>query len=394
MRLPAIRSPASFFATGVSIRLRDALFVTTASMLWRPSGPDARPRLAAFDPGGADRWMAGLFEFGSVTVPASEATALVETLAASDLLRLQSPDEIRVETATVPPRPILRVSSPPSEYPRYASRDRLEATLTFAYGGVEAGVWSTSPVLFDRDRHMAWRRDPAAERQALTRLQALGVRTFADWQGGGTRLDLAASMLPPLVAALVREGWKIEADGRIYRPAGSVTLNVRSGIDWFELHGSVDYEGMSADLPALLAAARRGESFVRLGDGSFGVMPADWLARHGRITALGVAETDHVRFASSQGALLDAWLATQPAVSCDETFARVRQELVSFKGVEAVEPPPSFRGTLRDYQSDALAWFEFLQTLRLWRLPGRRNGARQDGHGSRCPGSASRTATA
>ena len=168
-------------------------------------------------------------------------------------------------------------------------------------------------------------------------------------------------MLPPLVAALVREGWKVEADGRIYRPAGSVTLNVRSGIDWFELHGVVDYEGMSADLPALLAAARRGESFVRLGDGSFGVMPADWLARHGRITALGVAETDHVRFASSQGALLDAWLATQPAVSCDETFARVRQELVSFKGVEAVEPPPSFRGTLRDYQSDALAWFEFLR---------------------------------
>jgi len=317
--------------------------------------------LAPFDPGGADRWMAGLFEFGSVTVPASEATALVETLAASDLLRLQSPDEIRVETATVPPRPILRVSSPPSEYPRYASRDRLEATLTFAYGGVEAGVWSTSPVLFDRARHLAWRRDPAAERQALARLQALGVRTFADWQGGGTRLDLAASMLPPLVAALVREGWKVEADGRIYRPAGGVTLNVRSGIDWFELHGSVDYEGMSADLPALLAAARRGESFVRLGDGSFGVMPADWLARHGRITALGVAETDHVRFASSQGALLDAWLATQPAVSCDDTFARVRQELVSFKGVEAVEPPPSFRGTLRDYQGDALAWFEFLR---------------------------------
>ena len=358
---------AGYTVTGVVLRdgsehpFADALFVTTASMLWRPSGPDARPRLAAFDPGGANRWMAGLFEFGSVTVPASEATALVETLAASDLVRLQSPEEIRVETATVPPRPILRVSSPPAEYPRYASRDRLEATLTFAYGGVEAGVWSTSPVLFDRARHLAWRRDPAAERQALTRLQALGVRTFADWQGGGTRLDLAASMLPPLVAALVREGWKIEADGRIYRPAGSVTLNVRSGIDWFELHGSVDYEGMSADLPALLAAARRGESFVRLGDGSFGVMPADWLARHGRITALGVAETDHVRFASSQGALLDAWLATQPAVSCDETFARVRQELVSFKGVEAVEPPPSFRGTLRDYQADALAWFEFLR---------------------------------
>ncbi len=140
-----------------------------------------------------------------------------------------------------------------------------------------------------------------------------------------------------------------------------MTLDIRSGIDWFELHGSVDYEGVVADLPALLAAARRGESFVRLGDGTFGVMPADWLAQNERIAALGTADGDHVRFASSQVALLDAWLATQPAVSCDEAFARVRRELDRFDGVAAVKPPSTFRGVLRDYQTDALAWFAFLR---------------------------------
>ena len=93
--------------------------------------------------------------------------------------------------------------------------------------------------------------------------------------------------------------------------------------DWFELHGSVDYEGVVADLPALLAAARRGESFVRLGDGTFGVMPADWLAQNERIAALGTADGDHVRFASSQVALLDAWLSNAHSASSALTLSVV-----------------------------------------------------------------------
>ena len=340
----------------------EAMFLTSALILWRPEERGGRPRFAAFDPGGADRWMAGLLDLGEVTVPPSEAAALVETLATSDLTRVDSPEDLRVETGSVRPRPVVRISRPVSAYPGFGmSADRLDANVVFGYGGCEVDAWATQPVLFDRERRLAWRRDRDAERHAVARLQSLGVRALADWQSGRTRMDFAASGLPSLVSALVAEGWRVEAEGRIYRRAGAVTLDIRSGIDWFELHGSVDYEGVVADLPALLAAARRGESFVRLGDGTFGVMPSDWLAANERIAALGTADGDHVRFASSQVALLDAWLATQPAVSCDEAFARVRRELNRFDGVASVTPPATFRGVLRDYQTDALAWFAFLR---------------------------------
>ena len=193
------------------------------------------------------------------------------------------------------------------------------------------------------------------------RLHGLGVRRLADWQTGATRLDLAATVLPTLVRVLLSEGWRVEADGRLYRRPGAVTLDVRSGIDWFELHGGVDFDGIRADLPTLLAAVRRGDRFVPLGDGTFGLLPEDWLARAGRIAALGSPAADHVRFAPAQATLLDAWLGTQPQVSADEAFARARAELARFEGVAALDPPPTFNGILRGYQREALGWFDFLR---------------------------------
>ena len=35
-----------------------------------------------------------------------------------------------------------------------------------------------------------------------------------------------------------------------------------SGIDWFELHGGVTFDGQEVPLPTLLAALRRGEALV------------------------------------------------------------------------------------------------------------------------------------
>jgi superfamily II DNA or RNA helicase len=341
-----------------------AMFLTSALILWHPVDPGGHPRFAAFETGGADRWMTGLLDLGSVTVPAAEAAALLETLARSDLASLDLPGELRVETRTEPPRPALRISSSAAARASYYRSDRLDAKLSFRYGTQDVDAWSRDAVAFDRGLRASWRRDREAEGAALARLQSLGVRKVADVYSGSTRLDLTANMLPRLVRVLLSEGWHVEADGRLYRRGGVATLDVRSGIDWFELRGAVDFDGVSVGLPALLAAARRGDGFVALGDGTFGLLPEEWLARAGRIASLGTPEGDHVRFAPTQRALLDAWLATQPAVSCDEAFAEARRELERFEGLRAVDPPPTFQGALRDYQRDALGWFEFLRRFK------------------------------
>jgi hypothetical protein len=164
-----------------------------------------------------------------------------------------------------------------------------------------------------------------------------------------------------VVRELTAAGWYVEAEGKVYRSPGKFEIQVSSGVDWFELHAVVEFGDRVAQLPELLAAMRRGENMVKLGDGSFGLLPQEWLKQCGLLASLGDAHGDHLRFMRSQAGLLDALLAAQPEARCDALFAQVRDELRSFTGIQALEAPAGFKGELRPYQQDALGWFDFLR---------------------------------
>jgi superfamily II DNA or RNA helicase len=352
------------FACGAqTVPLGDVLFVSEALVLWRPAERDALPRLSPFDSGGASRWLNELRRGGPVTVPAAGSHALAEAVAASEVSRVDCPPALRVTPRSEAPRPCVRFSIRDSERRRWATTppDRLDADITFTYGTSEVDARASQRLVFDPATQEAWRRDLTAEHAALARLEGLGVRRLADWERGGTRFDVAASAVPAIVRTLIVEGWRVEAEGQRYVKPSAFSLEVSSGIDWFELHGSADFGDVRVDVPALLEAIRRRDTMVRLGDGTFGVLPEAWLQRVSRVAALGTVDGTGVRFDRSQGALLDAWLEDEPQIAVDEGFARMRAELAQFDRISGVEPPPGFGGVLRGYQREALGWFAFLR---------------------------------
>ncbi len=339
-------------------RLADAQFITSAVILW-PCDGATEVQFSAFDAGRAERWLHQLLSTGSITVPASEAELLAEIVTTSDLPDIDLPDELRVGVAEIPPVAILRLTR--RDPAGYYAHERVEAALSFEYGTHEVDANDTLAVVFDPASRSAWRRNVAAERKAAVRLQSLGVRRLADWRSGSTRLDLSPNSVATLTRVLVNEGWRVEADGRLYRRPGPASLEVRSGIDWFEVHGYVEFDGVRASFPELLAAIGRGDRHVPLTDGSLGMLPDDLVQRYTRVLGMGVSADGHVRFTSTQAALLDAWLESQPDVTVDATFAEARRQVAGFAGIGPLDPPPTFAGTLRDYQRDALGWFAFLR---------------------------------
>src|SRR5208283_2288205 len=134
-----------------------------------------------------------------------------------------------------------------------------------------------------------------------------------------------------------------------------------SGVDWFDLAGTLDFDGMEVHLPEILEALRHGQNYVRLKDGSRGLLPQEWLKRFASMVELGEAEGEGIRFRSSQALLLDALLAAQEQVTVDAPFARLRENLRSFNGVAAVNEPAGFSGELRPYQKTGLGWLHFLR---------------------------------
>lgn len=345
------------------VPIADADFVSDRLVIWRAGSRGAKPCATAFDSGGALRWLEQLRRSGPVTVPTTAGAALVEAIAASDVARVDCPPDLRVSPRTGTPRPGVRFGLRHEERRRWATTppDRLDVEVSFTYGSMTVDARAPHRVLFDAASKEAWRRDLEAEHAALARLEALGVRRVADWERGGTRFDVAASTMPDVVRVLIGDGWLVEAEGQRYVRHGALSLEVRSGIDWFELRGAADFEGVSVGVPALLEAARRRDGLVQLGDGSFGVLPDAWLQRVARVAALGRTGDAAVRFDRAQGPLLDAWLAEVPQVDVDEGFERLRTELAQFDSISEVEPPPSFANVLRPYQREALGWFAFLE---------------------------------
>jgi hypothetical protein len=331
----------------------------TAPILVTPSGfLITSGRVVRLEEDAAFPWISGLRKSKLVTVPAEERDEFLAALLNSPVLpALELPKELQFEEIMLPPRPCLKISRPKL----ITGAERLKADLTFDYEGRSVAEKTAERGFFDASVRRFVRRDLDREKAASALLIELGFRFGSASWNNEAGWNLPPAKLPRAARTLVEAGWHIVAEGKVFRSPGTTRAEVISGIDWFELHGEVDYGGAKAQLPQLLQALKRGETMVALDDGSYGLLPEEWLSRFGTMAAMGAAEGDHIRFGSGQAGLLNALLATEPAVNCDETFLHVRKQLDRFQQIDPAEQPAGFNGQLRGYQCEGLGWMHFLR---------------------------------
>jgi superfamily II DNA or RNA helicase len=355
---------------GALQRGAERLAIDEPALLFADGWLFARGAVARFDPRGALELVLELRSKGALRAPPEARAELEASL-------MEAPGGARIEfphaegdaaprvVEGLAPRPSLRVLPP-----RAGESEELDCRIAFDYAGVSVDCSDARGLLkrFAGDtlapgaRPELLRRDFDAEAARLEEFLAAGGQPERDEPA---RRDgvVDARTLPLLVNELLARGWSVDAQGKRYRRAGAVKLAVKSGIDWFDLEGGIDFEGQVASMPALLAAARRGANVVTLGDGSVGLLPEDWLDRWGLLEVSGDAKGDRVRFKKSQGWLLDVLLAERQGIEVDAGFERWRARLESFRGIEPRAEPEGFLGELRPYQREGLGWFEFLREL-------------------------------
>jgi superfamily II DNA or RNA helicase len=325
--------------------------------------------LARFEPRGAMAWCVGLRRGGPIRAPRADAVALLAAVldhAGAAVGPIPVPGEAQsfeiagITVVDVAPEKRAHLDKP-------SQRGPVDCRVSFGYGG----VWITS---LDERRFVRTengescvRRDLRAESVALTRLAELGLRSTSTDPFHDRAGTLASTRVSRFVRTLIAEGWGVEAEGKLHRAASTTSVSVRSGIDWFELSGTVEFGDQRAAFPELLAAARAKRDTVVLGDGSFGVLPERWLERWGLLGLAGKSKGDAVRVPRAQGWLLDALLAARgdSHAEVDAGFAGYRERLARFAGVEPAHEPTRFGGELREYQRAGLGWLAFLREMGL-----------------------------
>ncbi|MSO23309.1 MAG: hypothetical protein EXQ58_08670 [Acidobacteria bacterium] len=219
-------------------------------------------------------WIPPLQAKPEIQVPKDQAEDLLEELSHLHRLpHLDLPPELRVEEVCVTPQFRLQITR--SKTNSWKRREEfLVADLQLDYDGNTVPWGSQERGIFRKAERQLLVRDTAAEEAAAQLLRSLKFRkpgAYSYGYGSAGRqqnFELLPKYLPAAVA-----GWRVEAQGQLYRMPGQIQIEVRSGIDWFELHGKVDFDGRAANLPELLQALKCGERMVRLGDNSCGMLP-------------------------------------------------------------------------------------------------------------------------
>jgi superfamily II DNA or RNA helicase len=331
-----------FERSGQSLELSEPEVVLAPSLLFL-KGVGAR-----FAAGGDFRWLGFLRRRGAVRIPAGEIESfLSELFALRESIPVDLPRDLNVKETDVAPCPRLQL---------VPGDGHLVGTVSFDYEGLTVDPKDPRELIFKSLSRGLLRRRLQDEREALGQLKAL------DWpedDHGPHRID--PRLLPRLVENLVPRGWKVEGEAGAYRAPGKIQMAVKSGLDWFEVEGGVEFDGTIAPFPKLLAALRSGTGYVRLGDGTVGLLPSDWLRRHGLLLAAGEKSGDALRYRPHQALILDLLLAAEPQSSADAGFENLRSKWRTLDGVAPLDPPRGFKGELREYQRVGLGWLKFLR---------------------------------
>ncbi|MDD4099059.1 MAG: DEAD/DEAH box helicase, partial [Lentisphaeria bacterium] len=246
----------------------------------------------------------------------------------------------------------------------HEGHEQLHAELSFEYEDAvcpEDHATNQFPVIRP---NLVIARDQDAEDTLRERLRQLGFRWNARPGAEEAGWKLAPARLEPAVMALVMEGWTVNAEGKTYRRPTVKPPTVTSGLDWFDLRAEVDYQGLKAPLPKLLAAARRGAQAVLLDDGTYGLLPREWLEQYTALLEIGESADDRIRFRQHHAALIQAFLQDR-AAETDARFQATLAALESFSGAAPAPAPTGFKATLRPYQEIGLGWLLAMHRLGL-----------------------------
>lgn len=167
------------------------------------------------------------------------------------------------------------------------------------------------------------------------------------------------------VPRLIEAGFEIYGEeklktARVNRNRPTISLNVSSGIDWFDIQAVIQFGDVDASLKDVRSALRRKERYVKLADGTIGEIPEEWIQRYKHLFGLGEQQGDNIRLSNHHLSLIDQLLEESDRHQTDAEFRQRRQRLMDFDGIQKQTLPDGFVGDLRPYQKAGFDWLHFL----------------------------------
>ncbi|MBA3830227.1 MAG: SNF2 helicase associated domain-containing protein [Taibaiella sp.] len=168
---------------------------------------------------------------------------------------------------------------------------------------------------------------------------------------------------------IMRE-WNVELFGfeglknlRINAHKPTTRVHVSSGMDWFDAAVEITFGEEVVTITEVKRALAQKQNFVKLGDGSIGLLPEEWLKKYSLLLKIGESKGDKLRLKKYHFSVLDELLAEvdEEAILDELEAKKERLSDIINNDFSNVAPPPQLQAQLRPYQLAGFQWLLFLK---------------------------------
>jgi len=140
-------------------------------------------------------------------------------------------------------------------------------------------------------------------------------------------------------------------------------MKTGSGVDWFDLQITVSFGDQQVPLRDIQKAIRSGQKIIVLGDGTFGVLPEEWLKQYSMLMKMGQEENGSLRVNKMHFTVIDE-LHNQ--IDEEEILQELEEKKQKLQQIESIKPRPvskEIKAGLRPYQQSGFNWMQVLDEL-------------------------------
>ncbi len=147
-----------------------------------------------------------------------------------------------------------------------------------------------------------------------------------------------------------------------YNPnRAKINIRASSGIDWFDLEITIEFGDQSVSLKEVRKAVFNNQHYVRLGDGTLGMLPQDWLEKYASVLKIGKLDGDKLRMSDRQFSLVEEMYEEIDNHDVLRKLYEKKQRLRQFENIKDVTLPSNIKANLREYQKSGFNWLNFLE---------------------------------
>ncbi len=140
-------------------------------------------------------------------------------------------------------------------------------------------------------------------------------------------------------------------------------VHVSSGIDWFDTSVELVFGEQAVSITDVKKAITQKQNFVKLEDGSMGLLPDEWLKKYALLIKMGEEKQGKLRLKKFHFSVLDELLEDldEDAMVAELEEKKKRLAHIIDNNFAELRPPESLKAELRPYQLAGFQWLVFLK---------------------------------